>query len=451
MPRLAPLARLTRLCQLVVKGVVPASNSGQMFLPASLGKLVLDVEGTKMWGVYRPQQDIVQDWLYCGPIQPNLRRLELKGVKPWLDSLCYQPLDFSRLPGLRELCFMPLDSPTEGVGAWCAIPASLQRLSNLEVLEMAILQTKYPFYKPYLQLHSLLSSYEAAPQLLMSCTKLRSLGYISLHPNVPFEGHLPQLSSLHLRVEHDFPRIVNPSCFPSLQRLVVVSRDVGPGMVRCLAQLTKLTFLQLNMRAIFGVCFLSESENDGVSSRREGSWCRLVDPLGHSLHLLRRLELVSCFGAEERWNAFQDVPLVMYHMSAFTQLKQLQLACALNPRESLPAQPSPADCLAGLSVLTQLEQLEVLGYSSVTPGLLTDLVTCLPELRVLEVGLCRHPSLVQAEGQDGRVTGEGATSGLYCGIELLPVHQGFAQASQACEGLRSGLRVQVGYAAQWLP
>jgi hypothetical protein len=91
--------------------------------------------------------------------------------------------------------------------------------------------------------------------------------------------------------------------------------------------------------------------------------------------------------------------------------------------------------------LTQLEQVEVLGYSSVTPGLLMDLVSCLPKLRALEVGLCRHPDLVQVG-----VAREGVADGLYGGgIELLQVHQGFAQALRACEGSTSGLRVVVGY------
>jgi hypothetical protein len=114
----------------------------------------------------------------------------------------------------------------------------------------------------------------------------------------------------------------------------------------------------------------------------------------------------------------------------------------------IPPQPSPADFLGGLSGLTQLEQVELLGYSSVTPGLMTDLVTRLPGLRALEVGLCRHPKLVQANGQQARGARDGA--GSFCGDpgELLPVHQGFAQASRACKRLRPGLKVKVGYTPQ---
>jgi hypothetical protein len=225
--------------------------------------------------------------------------------------------------------------------------------------------------------------------------------------------------------------LVSPSCFPSLQHLVVECDRVTPSMVQCLAQLTALTCLQLSSGAEFHRSMWGTSEG----------WCGL-EALGHSLPLLRRLELISCFGSKDDATMDSQKPLVMPNLYTFSQLKQLQLACALNLSNPLPTQPSsPADFLAGLSVLTQLEQLEVLGYSSVTPGMLTDLVTCLPGLRALEVGLSRHPSLVQAEG-----TREGASSGLYGdGRELLPVHQMFAQAPRACEVLRPGVRVHVGY------
>jgi hypothetical protein len=247
---------------------------------------------------------------------------------------------------------------------------------------------------------------------------------------------------LLVKVCAEMPEMINAACFPSLQHLVVECDRVTTSMVQCLAQLTTLTCLQLSSGAIFYRTGFDSSEG----------WCGLED-LGDSLLLLRRLELVSCFGSKDVTADIHLPLLVMPILSTFTQLKQLQLACTPHPRKILPDQPSPADFLAGLSELTQLEQLEVLGYSSVNPGLLTDLVTCLPGLRALEVGLSRHSSLMQAEGQQaGGTQKPGASSGFYGdGCELLPVHQGFAQASKACEGLRPGLRVQLGYTPKWLP
>jgi hypothetical protein len=342
-----------------------------------------------------------------------------------------QELDFSRLPELRELHFM-LSVPDPALERWYPAPRSISQLKFLEVLQLGRPQTRYPFQGPFLDFDC--SDDDVTPfELLASCTNLKTLGHASL-PDVSFEVCLPHLLSLQLVAGKKLPEILKASCFPSLQHLVVECCLVTPSIVQRLAQLTALTCLQLNTGEVFYRSLKIPDQQEGSYS-----WCGL-EPLGHSLHLLCRLELVSCYGYQER--DFKEMPLVMPNLSSFSQLKQLQLACALNPEDIIPDQPSPADFLAGLSELTQLEQLEVLGYSSVTPGLLTDLVSCLPGLRFLEVGLCRHPSLVQA----------GAASDVNDGdVELLPVHRGFAQASRACERLRPGLRVQVGYTPQWLP
>jgi hypothetical protein len=341
-------------------------------------------------------------------------------------------LDFSGMLGLRELHIV-LSDYYEAFGS--LMPTSISQLSGLEVLQLGTAgQPRAPWLGPVWQEPVLGMS----TTVLASCTSLRSLGYAHILSDVPVEVHLPHLSSLQLEVWDTLPEMINTSCCPSLQHLVVqCSEEYCPttSLVQRLAQLTALTCLQLNSGGPYYDAYY-----------RQTSWCGL-EPLGRSLLMLRRLELVSCYGDKQRdWLA----PLVMPNLSTFTQLKQLQLACGLNPKWRIPPQPSPADFLGGLSGLTQLEQVELLGYSSVTPGLMTDLVTRLPGLRALEVGLCRHPKLVQAKGQQARRARDGA--GSFCGDpgELLPVHQGFAQASRACERLRPGLKVKVGYTPQWI-
>jgi hypothetical protein len=445
----------------VVRGVVPAAADAS--LPASLRELVLegawceqeqeDPDGQHE--ANEADEAAVEAWLASGRL-PSLQQLQLKGLVG--DSYFYK-LDFSGLPGLRDLRFL-LSGP-EIFWHSVAIPYSLSTLSNLEVLQLGVSgQHRFPGRVPAWYM----GIYEA--DTLAKFTKLRSLGYVAHLPDISpdedfFEVHFPQLSSLQLVVEDErLPDGVDPSCFPSLQHLVVQCEVVKTSMVQRLAQLTTLTCLQLNTG--------SRGFYKKTTRSREGGWCGL-EALSHSLHLLRRLELVNCFGFEQRGADSQGrdtfwFPLSIPNLSTFTQLKQLQLACSLVPEDPYstffrlfqpkqldprPPRPSPAEFIAGLSKLTQLEQLEVLGYSSVTPGLLTDLVSCLPGLRALEVGLCRHPSLIHVEEQQAVGTMEGATgSGIYGDCESTPVDQGFAQASRACEGLRPGLRVQVGYAPQ---
>jgi hypothetical protein len=437
MPCLAELGRLTQLSVLVVKDVVPGPAS---YLPKSLRKLTLECEeGLEN---YKIERAVVQAWLSCH-IRPSLQQLHLKGMVWW--EKYSERLDFTRLSKLKELHFVP--SLLGGGSKWelYQIPSSLTQLSNLEVLQVASTETRYPFNGRLP--HFTLSSRGPRTQFLSSCTRLRSLGYVCLDPTGPyhghvsFNGHLPHLSSLQLKVNARMPEMINPSCFPSLQHLVVECECVTPSMVQCLAQMTALTCLQLSSGAGFYRSMCGSM----------GGWCGL-EPLGHSLLLLQRLELVSYFGSKDYVSdigiAANYKELVVPNLSAFTQLKQLQLACALVKHPAF--QPNSAAFLARLSQLTQLEQVEVIGYNSITPELLTGLVSCLPRLRALMVGLCRHPDVMGGKGQQAGGLGEGA-GGLNGEDELLPVHQGFAQASKACEGLRPGLRVQVGYNLQWRP
>jgi hypothetical protein len=180
-PCLAPLTSLTQLCQLVVKGMIPALNSGETFLPASLTKLVLDFEGMQMCDDFESERVMVQAWLSwgCGPVQPNLQHLQLMGLTPCFKDYI-KVLDFSRLPGLKELRFMP-SLPEDGAGcdpSWgvCRIPTSITQLSKLEVLQLVVPQTRYPFHGCVP--HFALPAYGGSTEFLSTCTRLRSLGYV---------------------------------------------------------------------------------------------------------------------------------------------------------------------------------------------------------------------------------------------------------------------------------
>jgi hypothetical protein len=58
----------------------------------------------------------------------------------------------------------------------------------------------------------------------------------------------------------------------------------------------------------------------------------------------------------------------------FTQLKQLRLACTVPTTRPLPEQLTAADLLRGLSGLTQLERLELIGYVAVTPAVVSAVI-----------------------------------------------------------------------------
>jgi hypothetical protein len=141
--------------------VVPAFNAGKAFLPASLTTLVVDFKEMDIWDDFGSERALVQAWLswYGGPLQPSLQHLRLLGLKAPSISCCR--LDFSRLPGLRELHFVPLDcndnlrpGQVRQASVFCQIPRSLTQLSKLEVLQLAPLQDMYsvpghmgfPFY-----------------------------------------------------------------------------------------------------------------------------------------------------------------------------------------------------------------------------------------------------------------------------------------------------------------
>jgi hypothetical protein len=66
----------------------------------------------------------------------------------------------------------------------------------------------------------------------------------------------------------------------------------------------------------------------------------------------------------------------------------------------LPAEPSSLELLQGLSKLTQLEKLQLEGYSTLSPSLALGLVAALPALSCFQIGLCKHPQVLSEEYHD---------------------------------------------------
>ena len=96
----------------------------------------------------------------------------------------------------------------------------------------------------------------------------------------------------------------------------------------------------------------------------------------------------------------------MPRLSAFTQVKQLRLACAVSPDHPLPEQLTAADLIQGLSALVQVDHLELIGYVAVAPVVCALFVVCalierLPKLLELVVRGCEHPDVHVAPAGDG--------------------------------------------------
>jgi hypothetical protein len=152
-----------------------------------------------------------------------------------------------------------------------------------------------------------------------------------------------------------------------------------------------------------------------------------LEAVARSLRKLQRLELI---------NPYRVVPSQPYYkvtmpeLSAFTQIKELQLVVGMHPKHPCPEQPSSLELLQGLLQLTQLEHLELLGYATVTPALVGMLVAQLPKLKFLEVGRCKHPELA---------TEEGGANGA----------KGFEEVMGMCKCVNPQLQLTLGYAQQW--
>jgi hypothetical protein len=380
------LASLTNLRELMVKGVVPdlpqqQEQHRQACLPASLTSLV--VEGHQE--LTEPYAEIaINQWLQHAAGCGNLQQLHL------IDVYCgggLYDIDFSGVPHLTELQYMR----SAGAGFPTTLPASISRLVDLEVLWVGTFGTMRFWEDHHWQIHRDETLFSTISE---QCPKLRRLGPLFVSDGYPAPPQPFQHLS-HVALLDRIPDWLSHTFFPSLSDLVIEAGSMGHALLLQLAQLTGLSCLQLNMAYSY------------MEGRPECRWAPL-DLLASGLSQLQRLELVNY--CTEPATADQLFPsLTMPLLSGFTQLKQLRLACAVPTTRPLPEQLTAADLLRGLSGLTQLERLELIGYVAVTPAVVSVLIERLPKLLVLEVKRCEHPDVLVAPARDGA---QGLASGL---------------------------------------
>ena len=416
------LARLTNLRWLTVKGFVPPASEEQQqqqqrCLPTSLMSLI--IEGAQQLDE-EEAKDSIESWLQHAAGCRDLQQLQLidlySGAEGW------QGLDFGGFAHLKELRFV--NSPSRQASMDVYLPVSITKLTDLEVLWLETLgSSRLWTYQYYWGLDSV--DMELLMSISEQCPMLRELG-----PLCDWEGKwditnvlVPQpfkhLSRLVL--QEGAPHWLDHTRCPSLVNLTIeVCKTVSDELLQQLAQLTGLTFLQLNAAVAYAEKLIRPTEG----------WAAQLDRLGAGLCNLQRLELVNHF-SEPATPQQRFPPLSMPHLSAFTQLKQLRLACAVNRRHPLPEQPTAADLLRGLSGLTQLEHMELIGYVAVTPAVVCAWIERLSKLRVLEVRSCDHPE-VQAVP-----AGDGAQGLVAAGLS------GYREVQELYSQLRPKLRVEV--------
>ena len=360
------LARLTKLQQLTVKGFVPLAAEEQQHqscLPASLTSLIIK-GGTQL--EQAAAQNFIEQWLQHAAGCSNLQQL----INLYWGE---EDLDLGGMPHLKELRFV--NSPSADT---FPIPSSITKLVYLEVLWLGTLGSSYPWEQHYWENSS---ETELLMHISEQCPMLRQLGPLFNQWDNP---HVPQpfkhLTHLGIMAEVVPPWLDHIKC-PSLLKLTYETGGfVQAESLQQLARLSCLTCLQLKPN--YGEV-VPEQNNEG--------WGQL-DVLAAGLCNLQRLELVNHF-AEPATPQCRFPRLSMPGLSAFTQLKQLRLACAVKPDHPLPEQLTAADLVRGLSRLTQLEQLELIGYVAVTPTVVNTLIERLHKLLVLEVRRCEHPEV----------------------------------------------------------
>ena len=407
------LARLTNLQQLTLKGFVPLAAEEhqlqqQSCLPASLTSLIIE-GGTQL--EQAAAQDVMEQWLQHAAGCSNLQQLQLINLY-WGE----EDLDLGGMPHLKELRFV--NSPSDDT---FAIPSSITKLIYLEVLWLGTLGSSYPWEQHYWENSS---DTELLMHISEQCPMLRQLGPLFNQWDNP---HVPQpfknLTHLGIMAEFVPPWLDHIKC-PSLVNLTFEGGRVTYESWQQLARLSCLTCLQLI--PCYGEIPV-EQNNEG--------WGQL-DVLAAGLCNLQRLELVNHF-AEPATPQCRFPRLSMPRLSGFTQLKQLRLACAVKPDHPLPEQLTAADLFRGLSRLTQLEQLELIGYVAVNPAVVSALIGQLPKLLVLMVRRCEHPELLAAGMVQKGLRTSFRKSGLLQGFG------GYEEVQELYSQLRPNLRVEV--------
>ena len=405
------ISKLKSLQRLAVDTVVASDVVGTYSLPDSLTYL-------RIGGCCEDEGLGCGDVLACwaGYVAPgnNIMQLNCHGL---CCPSSFEEFDFGRFPALRQLQIL-LKPPPHGYKVETVLLSeSMSKLTALEVLNVGTTVCKYPW-----------SQYSTtfSNQHLMCLSKLQELDAygIDINYDEPARGQLSQLTRLYLLDFGDFSlpwfRAVE---LPQLQQLKLELPCVDDAAVQQLASLTQLTCLGL----IVGQEFPQPGKQFWVS----------LEPLALSLRQLLQLNLVT-------WGAQQEGDVLpLPDISRFDQIKQLQLVRVMDPGFIVPAQPSSVQLLQGLSKLTQLEELQLEGYSTISPALVSGLTGVLPQLRLLQIGLCKHPEIV------GSQLGEGAAEQVGDDGDWVIVHPGFSDLQALYGHLRPQLKVKVGYARQW--
>jgi hypothetical protein len=329
--------------------------------------------------------------------------------------------DFQHLSSLRELSFLRYPSPEVSHMELVQLPHSLSKVATLEVLSVGTTaEVKMPWHQHYGEMRTLRA-------LLGSGCKLRELSKV--RPCALDEAAvrgLRHLTKLGLwAIYDDLPAWLTAVNCPDLRHLVLEMAYASAEDVQQIATLTQLTHLRLDVGEL------------SASPDVEQYWASL-DPLARSLSKLVRLEIVT-WGLETSLQVTLGLP----DLAAFSRIRELQVIRVMDPSSGpLPAQPSSSELLQGLSKLTQLEQLQLEGYSTLSPGLVLGLVAALPALSCFQIGLCKHPQLLakeynerEGDQQEDDRWGE--------------VHPGFSDVAVLCRQLRPKLQVEVGFARQW--
>ena len=416
------LVRLTNLRWLTVKGFVPPASEEQQqqqrCLPASLTSLI--IEGAQQLDE-EEAHDAIELWLQHAAGCGDLQQLQLVYLYSGDEGL--RSLDFGGFAHLKELRFLNLPSP-ETSSAGTLLPASITQLTDLEVLWLETLSSsKFWTYHFFWGLGT--ADMDLLVAISEQCPMLQQLGPLcdweSEWDNPNVLGPQPFKHLSHLVLQEGTPHWLDHTRCPSLMNLTIeVHSYVADELLRQLAQLTGLTCLQLNAAFAYVVKAIKPDEG----------WAQL-DRLAAALGNLQRLELVNHFSVPATPQR-RFPPLSMPRLSAFTHLKQLRLACAVNHDHPLPEQLTAADLLRGLSGLTQLEQLELIGYVAVTPAVVCALIERLPKLLVLEVRRCDHPEVQVAPAGDGVL-----------GLVAAGLLSGYKEVQELYNQLRPKLRLEV--------
>jgi hypothetical protein len=283
-------------------------------------------------------------WVSFVPSRNKIRRLELQ------DLCCIGGIDdvnLEALKGLRELRFTFKLIENQGGAEEVRLPESLSCLTDLEVLQVGTSNGKLPW--------SQFTGFLDHGKHLTRLAKLRELGAYGKLDGYEgaVAGQLMHLTKLEL-CQGNLLWLQDVAC-PQLMNLSLHLNWVDEQAVQQMARLTQLTCLRLNV----GVAEAPHEQQFWVG----------LEPLSLGLSKLARLELVM-WGVQQRDPA---VVLGVPDISSFKQIKQLQLLRVMDPERCIPQQPSSAELLRHLSKVTQLEELQLEGYSTISPALVLGL------------------------------------------------------------------------------